>query len=144
VRAMTQQSSFTPRELLEEPGDFGTEPDVTWKYAANLDQAIRLSRAIDQHVQALGINRLLRRGHHSMTDLASVLGERAETLADKIRGRAPAPERDLVLWSWMTKTPRTHSPLSELVNLPTGVTTASLLPTLGVPARVTAKLRNEH
>ena len=137
---MTHQSSFAPRDHLEQPADFGSEADVTWRYATSLDEAVRLSRAIDQHVQALGINRLLRRGHHSMTDLATVLGERPETLAAKLRGRAPAPEGDLVLWSWMTATPRVHRPVDEIVNLPSGVATGSLLPELGVPARNAASL----
>jgi hypothetical protein len=81
---MTHQSSFAPRDLLTVPADFGTEADVTWRYARNLDEAIRLSRAIDQHVQALGVTRLLRRGRYSMTDLAKALRERPETLGDKL------------------------------------------------------------
>lgn len=44
---MTHQSSFAPRDLLTHPADFGTEADVTWCYARSLDEAIRLSRAID-------------------------------------------------------------------------------------------------
>lgn len=66
---MTHQSSFAPRDLLEQGADFGSEADVTWRYVTSLDEAVRLSRAVDQHVQALGVNRLLRRGRHSMTDL---------------------------------------------------------------------------
>lgn len=135
VCILTAPSSFSPRNLLEHADDFGMEADVVWRYASNLDEALRLSRAIDQHTQALGINRLLRRGRHSMTDLARVLGERSETLAAKLRGRAPAPERDLILWSWMTATPRTHRPISELVRLAPGADTASLLPVLGLSSR---------
>src|SRR5580692_3360453 len=105
---MTVRSSFAPRDLLEHPDDFGTESDVVWHFATNLDEAVRLSRSIDQHLQAGGITRLLRRGRHSMTDLARILGERPETVADKLRGRTPAPEWDLVLWSWMTATSRGH------------------------------------
>ncbi len=135
---MTHQSSFAPRDLPEQPVDFGIEADVTWHYARSLDEAIRLSRAIDQHAQVLGINRLLRRGRHSMSDLARALGERPETLADKIRGRAPAPEADLVLWSWMTGTARIHRPLDELAHRASEVASTSLLPVLGVPALVAA------
>jgi|WetSurMetagenome_2_1015567.scaffolds.fasta_scaffold631131_2 hypothetical protein len=83
---MTHQSYFAPRDLLAVAVDFGTEADVTWRYARNFDEAIRLSRAIDQHVQELGVARLLRRGRYSMTDLAKALGERTETLGDKLRG----------------------------------------------------------
>ena len=141
---MTHQSSFAPRDHLEHPADFGSEADVTWRYARSLDEAVRLSRAIDQHVQALGVNRLLRRGRHSMTDLATVLGERPETLASKLRGRAPAPEGDLVLWSWMTGTARVHSPLVELVTATEGDGISHLLPELGVPARVAARGRSDQ
>lgn len=140
---MTHQSSFAPRDHLEQPADFGSEADVTWRYATSLDEAVRLSCAIDQQVQALGVNRLLRRGRHWMTDLATVLGERPETLAAKLRGRAPAPEGDLVLWSWMMETVRVHRPVDELVSLPSGVATSSLLPALGVPARQAAQHRSE-
>lgn len=40
---VTVQSSFVPRELLERPEDFRAEADVTWRYASNLDEAIRLA-----------------------------------------------------------------------------------------------------
>lgn len=136
---MTLQTSFAPRDLLTHPADFGRELNVTWRYAKSLDEALRLSRSIDQHVQALGIARLLRRGRYSMTDLAKVLGERPETLADKLRGRAPTPEGDLVLWSWLSGTARVHPPLAELAHVPDGQAPESLLPELGVPARVAAQ-----
>ena len=135
---MTHQSSFAPRDHLEHPGDFGSEADVTWRYATSLDEAVRLSRAIDQHVQALVVNRLPRRGRHSMTDLATVLGERPATLASKLRGREPAPEGDFVVWSWMTATLRVHRPMDELVEPRPGDPLTTLLPDLGVPARKSA------
>lgn len=139
---MTIRSSFAPRDLLEHTDDFGTEADVVWRYAISLDEAMRLSRSIDQHVRALGVTRLLRRGRHSMSDLAGVLGERPETLADKLRGRAPAPDGDLVLWSWITGTARVHRPLDELVQLPNGASADSVLPVLGVPARQSRALKD--
>ena len=46
---MTHQSSFAPRPSRA-PG-LGSEADVAWRYARSLDEAMRLSRAIDQHVQ---------------------------------------------------------------------------------------------
>jgi len=139
---MTYQSSFAPRDHLDQPADFGSEADATWRLATNLDEAVRLSCAIDQHIQALAVNRLLRRGRHSMADLAAVLGERPEMLADKLRGRAPAPEGDLVVWSWLTATARVHPPLRQLTMVTEGNEPRDLLPELGVPARVAAKQRS--
>ena len=117
---MKRSSSFAPRDLLTHPADFGREINVTWRYARSLDEAVRLSRSIDQHMQSLGIDRMLRRGRYSMSDLAKVLGQRPETLAKKLRGRMPAPEGDLVLWSWLSGTPRAHVPLGEIANPPEG------------------------
>lgn len=130
---MSEPASFVPRDLLDHPTDFGVESEPTWHYAGNLDEALRLSRAIDQHTQALGIDRWLRRGGHSITDLAGKLGERPETLAGKLRGRRPAPERDLILWSWLTGAERSHVPLAELCA--DGLDEAEVIPALGVPAR---------
>lgn len=121
--------------MLEHPGDFGLEAEVTWLPASSLDEAVRLSRAIDQHTQALAVGRLLRRNKHSIADLAGVIGERPETLAAKLRGRRPAPEGDLVLWSWLTGEARRHRPLAELVKLPRDADPATLLPALAAPAR---------
>mgnify|MGYP001350213375 CR=1 FL=1 len=67
-----------------------------------------------------------------MADLSPL----AETVAAKLRGRRPAPERDLVLWSWMTGSPRTHPPLAELVVSPDGEDASAMLPRMGVPARL--------
>lgn len=131
---VTEPASFVPRSLLEHPDDFGAETDVTWRLAASLDEAIRLARALDQHHLSIAVGRMLRRSGHSMADLATVLGERPETLAGKPRGRRPAPEGDLCMWSWMSGARRTHPPLGELVAVdgdPSG-----LLPTLGEPARL--------
>ncbi len=47
---MTHQSSFAPRDLLTHPADFGREINVTWRYAKSLDEAVRLSRSIDQRM----------------------------------------------------------------------------------------------
>ncbi len=140
---MTHQSSFAPRDLLTHPADFGREINVTWRYAKSLDEAVRLSRSIDQHMQSLGIDRMLRRGRYSISDLAKVLGERPETLAAKLRGRTPAPEGDLVLWSWLSETKRVHPPLVELAHAPDGERPDSLLPQLGVPARLASRVVDE-
>lgn len=59
------------------PDDFRREPNMRWIPARNLDEAVRLSRAIDQHLQAVEVNRLLRRGRYSMTDLARSLAVEA-------------------------------------------------------------------
>ncbi len=144
MSGMTHQSWFAPRDLLTHPADFGREINVTWRYAKSLDEAVRLSRSIDQHMQSLGIDRMLRRGRYSMSDLAKVLGERPETLAAKLRGRTPAPERDLVLWSWLSETKRVHPPLVELAHAPTGGEPQSLLPALGVPARLKMWRSRDH
>lgn len=132
---MSLPPSFVPQAMLELPHDFGVEAEVTWRPARSLDEAVRLSRAIDQHAQAVAVSRLLRLQRHSVTDLAGVLGERPETLAAKLRGRRPAPEADLVLWSWLTGASRQHRPLAELVTLPGDADPVSLLPVLPIPAR---------
>lgn len=132
---MPEAPSFTPRALLEHPDDFGLEADATWRFARSLDEAICLNRAIDQHTQALGVGRLLRRRRNSIADLAGAIGQRPETLASKLRGRRPAPEADLVVWSWLTGAARRHPPLGELVQLPGDGDPASLLPELPRPAR---------
>lgn len=122
--------------MLGLPNDFGVEAEVTWRPARSLDEAVRLSRAIDQHVQAVAVRRLMRLQGHAVADLARTFGERPETLAAKLCGRRPAPEADLVLWSWMTGASRQHRPLAELVTLPGDADPASLLPVLPlVPAR---------
>lgn len=133
---MAEPASFVPRSFLEHPDDFGVDVDVSWRLASSLDEALRLSRAIDQHHLAVSMGRMLRRRRHSMTDLAVAIGERPETVAAKLRGRRPAPERDLVLWSWMTGWPRTHPPLAELVVSPDSEDASALLPRLDLPARL--------
>lgn len=132
---MAVPPAFRPCSHLEHPDEFGVEPEAVWTLAASLDEAIRLERAIDQHTQALAVRRWLRRGGHSMADLAKVLDERPETLAAKLRGRRPAPEADLVMWSWLTGTARQHRPLAELISEPDKAVPGALLPRLGPPAR---------
>jgi hypothetical protein len=44
---VAEASSFVPRSMLEHPDDFGVESDVTWRFAKSLDEAVRLSRAIE-------------------------------------------------------------------------------------------------
>jgi len=140
-----RSSSFAPLDLLTHPADFGREINVTWRRATSLDEAPRLSRSIDQHLQSLGMDRILRRGRYSVSDLARALVERPESVLDKLRGRAPAPERDLVLWSWMSGTPRVQVPLSEIANPPEGQRPEALLPDLGEPARIVVqRLRAER
>ncbi len=133
---MAEPASFVPRSFLKHPDDFGVDFEVSWHLARSLDEALRLSRAIDEHHLAVTLGRMLRRRRHSMSDLAAALGERPETVAAKLRGRRPAPERDLLLWSWMTGSPRTHPPLAELVVLPDGQDPSAPLPRLDVPARL--------
>ena len=136
---MTLNAAFSPRDCFEIPDDFGREPNMRWIPARNLDEAVRLSRAIDQHLQAVEVNRLLRRGRYSMTDLAKALRERPETLSSKLRGRAPATERDLILWSWLTGGTRAHPPLERIGRGPDGEPGTTFLPDLGTPARVAAQ-----
>lgn len=142
---MTRSSSFAWRDLLTHPADFGREINVTWKRTTSLDEAIRLGRAIDQHLQSLGMDRKLRRGRYSATGLARALGERPETLVAKLKGRAPAPKSDLVLWAWMSGTSRVQAPLSEIANPPERQRSEALLPNLGEPARIVGqRLRLER
>lgn len=43
---------------------------MMWIPARSLDEAVRVARAIDQHAQAMEVNRFLRRGRYSVIDLA--------------------------------------------------------------------------
>lgn len=136
---MTLHAAFAPRDCFETPEDFGREPNMKWIPGRNLDEAVRVARAIDQHVLAMEVNRFLRRGHYSVADLAKALMERPETLSAKLRGRAPATERDLILWSWLTGGNRAHPPIERMGRGPDGESGKIFLPGLGTPARVAAQ-----
>jgi hypothetical protein len=56
-------------------------------------------------------------------------------VANDAHMRTPAPDRELVLWSWMTGALRPHRPLAELVHLQSEAAPSPLLLVLGVPAR---------
>ena len=71
----TLHAAFAPRDCFVIPDDFGRESNMHWIPARNLDKAVRLSRAIDQQMQVVEVNRLLWRGRYSMTDLAKALKE---------------------------------------------------------------------
>jgi hypothetical protein len=77
---MTLNAAFSSRDCFEIPDNFGREPNMRWIPARNLDEAVRLSQAIDQRLPAVEVKRLLRRGRNSMTDLAKALSERPATL----------------------------------------------------------------
>jgi hypothetical protein len=98
---MPSKPSFVPREYLDVPGFFGIHEEPTWKYAVGLTDAIHLARAREQHDLAYLI--WLQRTEHknSIEDMASTFGQRRENLWNKLKGKTPATEDDLIRWAWL-------------------------------------------
>ena len=114
--------AFVPRELLEVPGYFGVQRDVTWRLADDVAGAIRLARAREQHVLAYAVHLLRLRYDNSIPDMADRLGQRREGLWRKLTERQPAQEEDLILWCWLAgESRRSYQPdglVSEPIAMP--------------------------
>jgi hypothetical protein len=123
---MPVPSKFIPAELLTVPGFFGEQEDVTWILAHDLEGAIRLAWAREQHELALLIH--LRRVpmELSIPDVAARLGVMASDLRRKLKGRFPAQMEDLYLWCWYLDEPRRNFRPEDLLTDPTLVSVPRL------------------
>jgi hypothetical protein len=98
---MPKSAAFVPRSYLETPGFFGKHEDVIWKLARNLDDALHLARAREQHELSYQILRLRTEHKNSVQDIATALKQQRGDLSAKLHGHRPATETDLILWAWM-------------------------------------------
>ncbi len=97
---MTLNPAFPSRDCIEIPDNFGRRSNIRCVPAPRLDEAMRPSRAINHHLQAFGVYRLLRRGRYSVTNLEKRCeSNRKSCHRGPAGGRAPATERDFILWS---------------------------------------------
>lgn len=124
---MSEEPAFVPRNFLIYPNFFGKQarPDV--RLARSFAGAARLAWAIEQHELALAMNLLMAKMDRSGPEVAAMLDMKSRNLWSKLTGRAPAKEDDLIMWSWLTDTPRRTIPVRELLFDPTAVH----VPTLG-------------
>ncbi|MGH8981388.1 MAG: hypothetical protein ACRDWE_10275 [Acidimicrobiales bacterium] len=97
---MSVPPSFVPRRLLRVPGFFGEQEDVEWKLARDVEGAVRLARAREQHDLAFVLHRRRLELERSVPDIAAHLGVPRGNLVSKLTGRAPATEGDLIRWCW--------------------------------------------
>lgn len=111
---MPPKSAFIPRSLLIDEGEFGQDPDALWRLATDIDEAIMLCRAREQHEYACVILTSLRPGDYSIADLADQLGQDRKWLWRKLAGKVPATENDLIRWAWLTGVARRTYPLDAL------------------------------
>ena len=124
---MPAKPSFEPRKFLDHPGLFGKVEDVTtWRLAGDLQEAVLLARATEQHALAYVVHLYLLKNDRSIRDFATHLNQRREGLQAKLIGKVPAQEGDLIIWSWMTGEKRRTPMLAGLMR--EGVAVPSLRP----------------
>ena len=113
---MPPESSFIPRSLLFDADQFGKDTDAEWHLATDVDGAVILYRAREQHSYACLILAALAPGKYSIPDLADQLGQDRRWLWRKLKGWVPATENDLIRWSWLTGAPRRSFKLTDLTS----------------------------
>ncbi len=98
---MPTPPSFVPRDLLIWPGYFGRHADAEYYLARDLP-AMQLAWAREQHELALAVEERLNQCQNSIADLAAGTGQGARMLGEKVSGKCPAINTELILWCWLT------------------------------------------